>query len=101
MTSMSIRPLRERLTRSAVLVAAVLLSTPPASAGVFSGLISKLDQFNGELITLGGVGAVTGFIWALLAMLGQLGGAAWAITVLIVSLCISNAKTIVGFFAGA
>ena len=91
--------MKRSFNRACALVLTVTASPAMAAAGL-DGLASKIDQFNGALITIGGAVAVTGFIWACLAMAGKVGGAAGAVTALVAGLCISNAKTIVGFFTG-
>ena len=69
------------------------LANPPG----FGNLTSKIETINGGLVALGGVLAITGFVWACLAIMIGLGGAAKAVTVLLVGLAIASAPEIVGF----
>lgn len=91
-----------RLLCCIVVCSALCLFASPAmaaSAGL-DGIISRLNEINDGLIKVGGALAVTGFIWALLAVLGRVGGAALAVTCLVAGLAIANAKQIVGLVVG-
>ncbi len=85
--------------RNTLLVLAVMLCASPAFAAIggLDSITSKLDEVNTWLIGLGSVFAVTGFIWAILAFIGRMGGFAQAITVLFAGLAVANAKQIVEF----
>ncbi len=91
---------RAAAPRLVVLVALTLLSTPAlAASGVgLDAFVGKVRDFNTELIALGAVLAVTGFIWALLGLLLGVAGTAKAVMVLATGLCIAAAPQIVSIF---
>lgn len=92
-----------RLLRTIRLLSVALLLLPysaHAQSIGLDGVISRVDSLNTALIQLGGVLAVTGFIWSLLAVLGRVGGAAMAISCLVAGMAIANAQQIVGFVVG-
>jgi hypothetical protein len=68
-----------------------------AQAGL-SGIATKINSFNTEIILIGGALAVTGFLRAALAILMGLGSAASAVVMLAVGMAIAAAPQIVGFF---
>lgn len=79
----------------------LVLNAEPAQAALGGGLdsiTSKIDEINTWLIGLGSFFAVTGFIWAILALIGRMGGLSNAVSVLFAGLAVGNAKEIVGFF---
>jgi hypothetical protein len=80
----------------------VLFLAGPAHAAIggLDSITSRLDEINTWLIAFGAVFSVTGFIWAILAFMGRLGGLSSAVTVLFAGLAVANAKQIVGFFIG-
>ena len=83
--------------------AVLTLHSEPAWAAVGGGLDSitaRIDEVNSWLVALGSVFAVTGFIWAILAFMGRLGGFSSAVTVLFAGMAVANAKQVVGFFIG-
>ena len=55
--------------------------------GGLDGITAKIDEINTWLIGLGSVFAVTGFIWAILAFMGRLGGFSSAVTTLFAFFC--------------
>ena len=80
------------------LIACVTLVASPAFAGVLSGVTSKINQFNTELMTLGGALVLFGFIRALLAYFIMAGSLAAAAITIAVGVGIGAAPQIVGFF---
>lgn len=72
----------------------VVLFSEPAYAGFLGTVIGTLKSFNAELIILGGVLAVTGFIWALLGIMIGVAGTQQAFKVLIAGVFISAAPLI-------
>ena len=97
-----LRTARLRTTAPLVLLVLVLtiIATPAfAASGVgLDAFVGKVRDFNTELIALGAVLAVTGFIWALLGLLLGVAGTAKAVMVLATGLCIAAAPQIVSIF---
>ena len=81
-----------------LLVVGLVLVTTPAFAGVLSGVTSKINQFNMELVALGGAVVLFGFIKALLAYNVGAGNLAAAAVTIAVGVGIGAAPQIVGFF---
>ena len=81
-----------------LLVVGVVLVASPAFAGVLSGVTSKINQFNMELVALGGAVVLFGFIKALLAYNVGAGNLAAAAVTIAVGVGIGAAPQIVGFF---
>ncbi len=93
---------RHSVALPAVMLALAVLLTAElamASAGL-DGLVAKVTEFNGWLVTLGGALAVTGFIRVCLALLMGIGNAAGAVVMLGGGLAVAAAPQIVGFFVG-
>ncbi len=82
-------------------LASIVMTSTPASAAIFGNVISKVNELGSELTTLGSAAAVPAFVWACLAALGKMAGFAAAVVVLLIALCIANARTIVTFFTAA
>jgi hypothetical protein len=67
-------------------------------SGFFGGIASKISELNGELVTLGGVAAVTGLIWAFLGIMFGVAGTAKAISVFVCGIGIAAAPQLASFF---
>ena len=75
----------------------VVVTARTASANPLAGLVSKIDDFNSALITLGIALTVTGFIMACIAAKFGKGSVAGAMTILGLGVAISFSKQIVSF----
>lgn len=81
----------------AALVAVLGFAEPAfAQTGFASAITESLKSFNRELILIGVALTVTAFIWALLAQMLKLGGTAFAVSVIVIGICITFAPEIVG-----
>jgi len=79
----------------------LLLATPAFATGDgLDGFVDKIEELNSWLVGLGGVLAVTGFIWAALGIMLGMAGTAKAITVLICGLAVACAPQLVAFLVG-
>jgi len=86
------------LTVVPIIAIGILVSSTPAWASGLSGIATKIQSFNTEIIAIGAALALTGFLRAALSILIGLGSAASAIVMLAVGIAISAAPQIVGFF---
>ncbi len=83
------------------LVAAFILISLDAhaqSTGGLSSVTDKIRGINAELVALGSVLAITGFIWSLLAIIGRVGNMGMALGILAAGIGVANAEQIVGMF---
>jgi len=76
----------------------ITLVATGAWAGPFDGIKGKLSAFNTEIMAVAGVVTVTGFAWAVAAVLIGIGGAGKAIMCIVAGLVLSQANAIVGIF---
>ena len=96
--SSSAKDLSRSCTAIYVGLCCMLVASPAWAVGGLDGLQSRLQSFTTALIAIGGTLTITGFVWAVAAMILGMAGAARAITVLLGGLAIGLAPQIVGFF---